>query len=245
MSGLFYKLGRKVGPKVRKAKWLWQSMTGTEADAIKAENEVGRDLAHEVRLRLKPDPDPQIDELLAELGRGLTRCVANRFRTFSFETVQGPEPNAFALPGGFIFVTRPIIDLCRADPNELAFILAHEMAHVIRGHAMNRIVSNSALSTAARVTPTRGVLAAWLKKVGLQFVESAYSRDLESQADRLGLRLMHAAGYDPKAAVALFHRLAELSRPPKRFNLGPYFSSHPAYEARIQNINDYLKSLKL
>ncbi len=49
MSGLFYNLGRKLGPKVRKAKWLWQSVTGTEADAIRVEHEVGRDLAREIK----------------------------------------------------------------------------------------------------------------------------------------------------------------------------------------------------
>ncbi|GAF70269.1 unnamed protein product, partial [marine sediment metagenome] len=55
MSGLFYNLGRKVGPRVRKVKWFWQSMTGSEADAIKVEHEVGLDLAREIRRQLGLD----------------------------------------------------------------------------------------------------------------------------------------------------------------------------------------------
>jgi len=218
-------------------------MTGTEADAIKVENDVGRDLAHEIRLQLKPDPQPEIEHLLNQIGPRLAACVANRFRTFSFETVQGAEPNAFALPGGFIFVTRSLVELCRRNQDEVAFILGHEMAHVIRGHAMDRIISNSAISAAARITPTRGLFSAWLQKVGVQFLESAYSQDLESEADKLGVHLAAAAKYDPHASTQLLSRLAKLSRPPDQFNLGTYFSSHPAYKVRIQTLNRLLSKL--
>jgi len=243
VSKLFYNLGRKVGPKVRKVKWIWQSMTGTEADAIKIENDVGRDLAHEIRLQLKPDAEPKIDQLLKEIAPRLSKCVANRYRTFSFETVKGGEPNAFALPGGFIFITRSLVELCGGEPDEVAFILGHEMAHVIRGHAMNRIISNTAISTAARVTPVRGVLSGWLQKVGVQFLESAYSQDLESEADKLGVRLAATAKYDPQAATRLLARLAKLTAAPQKFYLGNYFSSHPAYKTRIQTINRLLRKL--
>jgi len=244
VSKLLYNLGRKIGPKVRKAKWIWQSMTGTEADAIKVENDVGRDLAHEIRIQLKPDPEPQIEQLLSKIGPRLAASVANRFRTFSFETVKGNEPNAFALPGGFIFITRSLVELCGANPDEVAFILGHEMAHVIRGHAMDRIISNTAISTAARITPARGLLSGWLQKVGVHFLESAYSQDLESEADKLGTRLAAAAKYDPNAATRLLSRLAKLTRPPQKFYLGHYFSSHPAYKIRIQTINRLLPKLK-
>ena len=244
MSGLLYNLGRKLGPKVRKAKWMWQSMTGTEADAVKIESDVGRDLAHEIRLQLKSDTDAQIEQLLERIARRLGACVANGARKFNFETVGGNEPNAFALPGGFIFITRSLVELCGADPDELAFILAHEMAHVIRGHAMDRIISNSAISTAARITPVRGILSGWLQKVGVQFLESAYSQDLESEADKLAVRLTAAAKYNPEAATRLLRRLASLSRQPEEFYLGTYFSSHPPYKARIQNINRLIKKLR-
>ncbi len=241
MSGLFYNLGRKVGPKVRKAKWMWQSVTGSEADAIKVEYEVGLDLAREIRQQLGRSQEPQTDQMLNEIGNRLADRVANKSRRFSFETVKGSEPNAFALPGGFIFVTQSLVELCRYDQNEIACILGHEMAHVIRGHAMNRIVSNSAIAVASRAAPIRGVLSGWLRKVGVQFLESAYSKDLESEADRLGVHLVAAAGYEPGACVQLFSRLAKLKSSPGQFDLGSYFSSHPPFNVRIENIKLQLR----
>jgi Zn-dependent protease with chaperone function len=211
-------------------------MTGTEADSIKLENDVGRDLACETRRQLKPSSQPQDKETLNKIGSRLAACIINRFRTFSFEMVESPEPNAFALPGGFVFVTDSLVELCGRHEDELAFILGHEMAHVIRGHAIHRLISNSVISAAARAAPIRGVLSGWLQRVGIQFLESAYSQDLEFEADRFGVRLASAAKYDPHAAAQLLARLAETSRHPGKLNLGSYFSSHPAYEVRINNI---------
>lgn len=244
MSGLFYNLGRKVGPKVRKVRWFWQSIAGTEADAIRIEHEVGLDLAREVRSQVEIDRQPQAEKILNETSRRLTACVVKKSRKFNFEAVKGAQPNAFALPGGFIFVTNSLMELCQYNHNEVAFILAHEMGHVIRGHAMNRIISNSAIATASRAAPIRGV-PGWLRKVGVQFLESAYSQDMESEADKLGVRLVAAAGYDPQACVRLLSRLAKLSRPVGQFDLGNYFSSHPPFDVRIRNINHWLRRWKL
>jgi len=241
VSGLFYNLGRKVGPKVRKARWMWQSIAGSEADAIKVEHEVGRDLAREIRHQLGFDQEPKTDQMLKQIGNRLTACVANQSRKFSFENVRGTEPNAFALPGGFVFVTRSLVELCQWNKDEIAFILGHEMGHVIRGHAMNRIIRNSAIAAASRTAPVRGLLSGWLRKVGVQFLESAYSQALESEADKLGVRLAAAAGYDPRACVQLLHRLAKQGSAANQSNLGSYFSSHPPFDIRIHNINLLLR----
>jgi predicted Zn-dependent protease len=216
-------------------------MVGSEADAIKVEHDVGQDLAREIRHQLGLDQEPQIRQMLNEVGPRLAARVANKSRTFSLEAITGTEPNAFALPGGFIFVTRSLVELCQWNHNEVAFILAHEMGHVIRKHAMNRIVSNSAIAAASRAAPVRGLLAGWLRRAGVQFLESAYSQDMESEADKLGVRLTAAAGYDPHAAVQLLRRLAKLNSTVSQFNLGSYFSSHPPFDVRIQNINRLLR----
>ncbi len=241
MSGLFYNLGRQVGPKVRKAKWIWHSMTGTEADSIKIENEVGRDLAREIRLQAEIDRDSRVEQMLNETGLRLRECVANESRTFSFEAIAGAEPNAFALPGGFIFLTRSILELCQWDKDETAFIIAHEMGHVIRKHAINRIMRDFAVTAASRVAPARGVVVGWVKKVGMQYLESTYSQDLEFQADKLGVRLVEAAGFTPEASIRLLRRLSELKSSEKRIEIGSYFSTHPPFEERIRNINEQLQ----
>ena len=240
-DNLFYHLGRKMGPKLRKARWMWESMAGTEADAIRLEHGVGLDLAHEARKQLQIDADAQTEETLDEIGYQLTACVVNKLRTFHFNAFHSAEPNAFALPGGFVFISRSIIELCRWDRSEVAFILAHEMGHVIRGHAIERIVANSAVSAVSRAAPVRGVLAGWLKTVGVQFLQTAYSRDQELEADRLGVRLMDAAGYDPEASMRLLARLAELKQSSDPLKLGEYFSTHPNSEVRIRSIRHYLQ----
>jgi predicted Zn-dependent protease len=78
----------------------------------------------------------------------------------------------------------------------------------------------------------------------VQFVESVYSQDLESEADRLGVHLVAAAGYDRQACVQLLSRLAELKAPPHQLDLGSYFSSHPPFEARIDKISRLLRKLR-
>ncbi len=241
MSSLFYNLGRRIGPKVRKAKWVWQSLAGSEDDVIRIEREVGEDLAVETRRQLGIDNEQQTAEMLSRIGLRLTACVTNKARRFNFEAVHGEEPNAFALPGGFVFITRSLIELCQNNQDEVAFILGHEMAHVIRGHAMDRIISNSAIAAASRAAPIRGALSGWLRKVGVKFLESAYSQDMEFQADELGMRLAAAAGYDPHACVQLFDRLAKPDIAAGRFDLSVYFSSHPPFNERINNISDLLR----
>jgi Zn-dependent protease with chaperone function len=132
------------------------------------------------------------------------------------------------------------MELCEWSEDEIAFILGHEMAHVIRGHAMHRLISSCAISATARVAPGHGVLSAWLQKIGMQFLESAYSQELELEADRFGVRLAGAARYDGRASTRLLTRLSNLNQPAGGLNLGSYFSSHPAYKDRINNIGRVL-----
>ncbi len=241
MSSLLYNLGKMVGPRVRKVKWIWQSINASEADTIKAEHEVGQDLAREIRNRLELDTEPRAGQMLNKVGCHLSACVANKLRTFSFEVIKGTEPNAFALPGGFIFVTKSLLELCNWNQDEIAFILAHEMAHVIRGHSMDRIITNSAIAVGSRAAPIRGLLSSWLGRVGIKFLESAYSQDMELEADTLGARLVAVAGYDPHAPMQLLSRLSELNQPAKQSGLGNYFSSHPAFDIRIHNVDRLLR----
>jgi beta-barrel assembly-enhancing protease len=241
MSGLFYNLGKKVGPKVRKVQWIWNSVAGNEADTIKMENQVGRDIAREIRMQSEPDRDNQIQQMLDDTGSRLCKCVANELRTFSFASIKSPEPNAFALPGGYIFVTRSIIELCKWDRDETAFIIAHEMGHVIRKHAINRIMRDFAVTAAARVVPVQGAAAGWVKKVGMQYLESAYSQDLEFEADKLGFLLTEAAGFQAQASVKLLRRLGELKSSENSIVIGNYFSTHPPLEERVRKLNTLLK----
>ena len=238
MAGFFYNLGRKVGPKVRKGKWIWHSLTGTEAESVQAEYEVGLDLANEIRLQFGGAKSR--NATLDKIGAKLTSRVVNKDRKFCFEVIEGKEPNAFALPGGFVFVTESILELCEGDEDEIAFILAHEMGHIIRGHAMERIISSTLTNVVSRTSIARGAVSAWIKNVGLRFFESAYSQSREFDADGLGGRLIRAAGYDPDGATRLLKRLWKLSSDDDPLGMSVYFSTHPPFNERIGNIGNVL-----
>jgi predicted Zn-dependent protease len=240
-EGVFYGLGRMVGGTVRKAKWMWQSLAGSEADAARAEYEVGRDMAAVIRERMPCDSDVEVQAFLDGIAQQLARSVRNGLLRFRVTAIAEDHSTAFALPGGFIFVARSLVDLCDRDRDETAFVVAHEMAHVIRRHAINRLLRQTALSAASVAAPGRGRLAPWIRTVGVQWLEGAYSREHEFEADALGGMLMRAAGFDPAGAIRLLDRLRGLDQTPDRAGMGAYFSTHPLVEDRILNLRSRLR----
>jgi predicted Zn-dependent protease len=230
------RLGRIAGIQYRKAKWMWQSVAGSEADAIHAEHGVGWDMAATVIEDTPRDPDLAAQALLNEVREALATVVRNRLHRFQTTAVAADQPTAFALPGGFIFVSGSLIRLCRRDRNEIAFVVAHEMAHVIRRHAIDRLLQQKVVSALSLASPGRGILASWIHRVGLQGLERAHSRDQEFEADELGVRLMRAAGFDTAGAIRLLERLRKLDRGVDPLGVGPYLSTHPPVEERLRQL---------
>jgi Zn-dependent protease with chaperone function len=122
------------GPRCRdpEAQWSWQAVAGSE-ESVCAEQRWG------ARPRDSPKSGltvPAEDAaLVTRLGGDLTRHVKDQRLAFRVEIVDLPEPSALALPGGFIFLSSLLLDFCHRYEDELAFVIGHEMAHVIRGHA--------------------------------------------------------------------------------------------------------------
>lgn len=233
----FYHFGRKAGITYRRARWMWQSVAGSEDDAIRAEYSVGRDMAAVVREQTSCQPDDDGQVLLNEIGQQLSGSVRNRLHRFTVTLVGEDQPIAFALPGGFVFVAQGLVQLCKHDRDELAFVVAHEMAHVIRRHAIDRLVSQKVLSVASLASPGRGVLAPWIRKVGLHWLERAYSREQEFEADELGVLLMRAAGFHFEASVRLLHRFSGLDTGSNYSSLGAYWSTHPPVGERVERLS--------
>ena len=229
----FYKLGKLAGVKFRKAKWMWQAATGSETDAIRAEYRVGRDIAAVILEQTPSGADEEVQALLDGIGQELAAAVRNKVHRFQMISVEEAHPIAFALPGGFIFVARSLVELCDKARNEVAFVLAHEMAHVIRRHAIDRLLRQKVISATSLVSPGRVALTSWIRQVGFQWLERAYSQDQEFEADELGVLLMRAACFDPAGGIRLLERLGGLDRTPDPLELGPYLSTHPSVEERV------------
>lgn len=238
MSGLFYQIGRRLGeaalPLLRKAQWSWQTVAGSEADRLRAEQELGSTLAVRVREQLEVLDAPEDTALLHHLAQQLTAQVRDPRFAFRVGLVNLPEPAALGLPGGFVFLSRSLLEFCLRYEDELAFVIGHEMAHVLRGHAADRLLEDSALKVVSGLLRRAGPLGMLVKEAGFQMLTSAYSREGEFEADELGSRLAAAAGHHPLAGVRLFERLEARGAEPN--TLGQYFSSHPTPAERIRHL---------
>lgn len=238
-----YLIGRLAGRQARKAKWYWDSLAGSEDDAIRAQQGLGREMAAAVREQHPAPVDPAVQGLLDELTANLAARVRNPVHRFEVAAVAGDQPNAFALPGGYIFVTPALVELAGRNRDALAFVIGHEMAHVIRGHAIERIRfewGQKALSAVSVATPAGRAVGPWLRRRGFEWLEKAYSREREFEADELGARLMRAAGFDPNGSVRMLACFSRRERESDPLGLAAYLSTHPPAADRIRHLRERL-----
>jgi predicted Zn-dependent protease len=240
MSGLFYDLGRTLGyaaiPAIRTSKSVWHSLAGTEAASIRAETEFGQAMASELRLQVGVSTDAEDQSLVRGIGQRLATRVRNKHRTFRVEVMREGNPVAVGLPGGFVFVSTPLLDLAQHDPDELAFVIGHEMGHIVRGHALERLSNRLALEGVSTVL-SRGLLNPWMRNSDLRWLETAYGTEAESEADEFGVRIATAAGWDRRAVIRFLERL---SRRRRESEGGEYLRSHPAEEERLKSLKSLL-----
>ncbi len=200
---------------------------------------LGEGVAKKVEKDLTVIKDPKLLEQIDRISARLVPVADRKDLSYRFTIVEMPEedqPNAFALPGGPIFVTKALMDLVKSD-DELASVLGHEMGHVVAKHAMKQLqasIGMQALQAAAIGTKTdsqtiRGMNLAFTSL----FLE--YSQADELEADRLGVKYMKAAGYDPTAGIRFMERLRDYTRkqPMRQYS---YFRTHPYFADRIRLI---------
>ncbi|MBM3881965.1 MAG: hypothetical protein FJ387_19965 [Verrucomicrobia bacterium] len=238
MSGVFEQVGRFLGrasvPVVRKTKWIWSSLAGDEEAALRAEVEFGTTLAAELRTTQELVRDPALSGVLGDLLRRLGAPLKDQRRGFRCEVIRDDVPNAMALPGGFIFLSHSLLELGERRTDELAFILGHEMAHVIRNHAWDRLLNQTASRVASVVALRAGPLGGWLRQRGLAVLQSAHAQDCEFEADELGLRLGAAAGFATGGALAFLRRLDRLGA--EATARSAYLASHPPAVERLARL---------
>jgi Zn-dependent protease with chaperone function len=244
VDDFFFELGRKLGARLRGFLLFWISLTGSESDSLQAEFQAGCDRARAFDRAARFDDDPQRLELLARITRRLTNRLSNKQRRWRVALIQADEPGAFAMPGGFIYVTRPLLELCRLDEDEIACVVGHEMGHVVNGDAVRRTTNQILVSAAARAAPIPGgFVSRQILKTGMKLLESAYSRDQEFAADEFGARLAAAGGYDPRGAIRTFERMQHLEAD-TCLPLASYFASHPPFAERAAKLRRLIRVRK-
>jgi len=225
-------LGGQSRKPLRQAKWMWSSFTGTEDESIRAERDYGQECARAFAKQFSNSGSRTDQEFVANIGARLADAVKDPRRKFHFTVVGSTLANAFALPGGFIFITGSLLDLCEHDRNEIAFFLGHEIGHVLRGHAKDHLTANVFLNAVTARLPAAGQMLR-------QVISKGYSRTLELEADQEAARLAAAAGFDARASILALNRLAQVS--PDASGLAEYLSSHPPISERVRELGKYLR----
>jgi len=164
---------------------------------------------------------------------------------FTIKVIDGDDVNAFALPGGFLFVYTGLIVQAESE-GELAAAMAHEIAHVAARHGTRQAsregLANGMTAPMILMGGWGGYAAAQAARLGIPVAFLSFSRAFEAEADMLGLQYLYKAGYDPIALVDIFERLQSLQMKKPTVKL---LSSHPPNQDRIEatqkNIQAYLK----
>jgi len=207
------------------------------------EVQVGKQAAQEVAQQMGFIESPAIRDYVAKLGARLAQFSPRRDVPYEFHAVDMEDTNAFALPGGYIYVSRGLLALANSE-DELAGVLGHEIGHVAARHSAQRQTRGqlaglgAAIATIGAAVLGGGQLAqgvGQLAQTGAQGWLASYSRDQELQSDKIGQSLAAQAGYDA-AAISTF--LAALGRE-QEIKLGKkrqstFLDSHPSSEERVQ-----------
>jgi len=215
--------------------------------SIEKEIALGKQLAEEVRRQSKLVDDVIVTEYVNRLGQNLVRN-SDAAVPFTFQIVEGDQLNAFALPGGFIFVNTGLLEAAETEA-ELAGAIAHEIAHVAARHITRQATRGKIVDFATLPMILLGGWTGYAVRqgagIGIPMTFLQFTRGFETEADMLGLQYMYKAGYDPTASVDLFERMLSLEKR-KPGIIAKVFNTHPMTSDRItktqRNIAEMLPS---
>lgn len=179
--------------------------------------------------------DPVVTEYVNRIGQNLVRNSDAKV-PFTIKVVDAEEINAFALPGGFLYVNTGLL-LAAQDEAELAGVMAHEIAHVAARHATRQMTRSEIFNLASIplifVGGGLGVAVQQAAGLAIPLSMTKFSRSFESEADYLGVEYLYKAGYDPQAFISFFERVQALDKK-KPGVLAKAFSNHPQTSDRIK-----------
>jgi predicted Zn-dependent protease len=196
---------------------------------------MGQEFAQQVEQTSHLITDPVVNEYVNRVGQNLTRNSDSKL-PFTIKVLDVEEPNAFALPGGYMFVNAGTL-LMADDESELAGVMAHEIGHVAACHAA-RGATRSTMAQLAMipvVIMTGGLAGIGVNQAanfGIPAVFSKFGRNFEAQADYLGVQYAYKAGYDPNGMINFFEKLQALEKRRPGFAMKLY-GDHPQTPDRI------------
>jgi predicted Zn-dependent protease len=213
------------------------------AVSFQAERELGSQFALAARLQLPLVNDAELVGYVERIGRSIVRQLDDSFFDYHFFVVREPSLNAFAVPGGYIYVHTGLITRA-ANDDEIAGVLGHEIAHVHAHHLARQQEATQLMNYASllgvllsAVHPAIGSLATAASAAA----QLRYRREFEQEADYLGARYMQAAGYDPHGMLDFFKKISDEQRLSSTL-IPPYLLSHPLTDERLNNLEAVLRT---
>lgn len=206
---------------------------------------MGRDYDQQVVATIGLYPDSGLQRYIQQFGQRLAATSERPNLPWTFHVVDDPVVNAFALPGGFIYVTRGIMAHLNSEA-ELAGVVGHEIGHVTARHSVSQMskqqLAQLGLAVGAIASPDVGRYAGFASQaLGVLFLK--YSRDNESQADELGLRYLRRGAYDPREMPHVFEMLTRVSQAQGGGRVPEWLATHPNPENRRGRIEQEIAAL--
>lgn len=214
--------------------------------SIEEEREMGLAVAQEARREMPLLEDEPIARFVRELGELIVSRADTTGREYEFQVIDSDVANAFAIPGGFVFVNRGILKRAESA-SELAGVIAHEIGHVVERHGLEQMAKAQNTNTVVGlVYVLLGRAPGAAEQVALQVAGSAWlakhSREAEREADQVAVLYLARAGLDPRGMPRFFERLLdEERRAPSE--LLAWFSTHPLTQERIADTEAMISQL--
>ncbi len=210
------------------------------------EVEMGQQYSAQINQQLPIMRDPEINRYINVLGDSIARLTSRGDLDWHFYIVDDPDVNAFAVPGGYVYVYRGLIERAtRMD--ELAGAMGHEIGHVVMRHSVKQMekmqgAQVGVTAVCVLLNTCQGEMANAAINIGGAAVFAKFSRDDERQADEVGVQNVVRAGIDPRGMIDLFQVLIN-ERKQNPSALDTWFASHPMEEDRITDVNNMIAKI--
>ncbi len=211
----------------------------------KDEVSIGQSLVKEIESQNKVTGDTILGNYVDRVGQRVASVSDRRDIAYHFKVLESPEINAFACPGGFIYVYSGLLKTMDNEA-QLAGVLGHEIGHVVARHSVKRL--QQVLGLQVLLSLTLGESSELTQKAvatGIGVILQGYSRQNEFEADYDGTFYMTMSGYDPEGMIQLFGKFKEMEKDKKSTFLDQLLASHPPTPERIAKVEEDMKSFNL
>jgi predicted Zn-dependent protease len=207
------------------------------------EKQLGAEFDKQVRAQSEIYNNESWNNYFNEIGQSIVAVSDRKDLDYKFTVIKSDDVNAFAVPGGYIYIYTGLLDIIENEA-QLAAVTSHEISHVVARHSIKRIQQVMGIQILYQIVVGEASSEALdaVIGLGLNVALSGYSREYEREADQYGVFYMEKAGYNPEGAIGLFAQLREAhgGASEDRSFFENLFASHPETQERINNVEEQL-----